>query len=396
MLRYAAITAAALIAISTLTAAGSLTALAQKQHRSNTVETHVASSVSESTNASAASLPNIVLVHGAWADGSSWSAVIQRLQAAGYNVTAVQLPMTSLDDDVATVRGVLASQNGPTILVAHSFGGAVITKLGTDAPNVVGAVYESAFAPDQGETMKAFTGSSPQPPIGAAIRPDKQGNLWLDPAGFLQYFAPDVDPIQARVMEAVQKPIPASEFFSEEPFGTPLWKSVPTWYLITENDQAVPPQAQHFFAQRMKATVTTVASSHVAMVSHPDVVTKVIETAAQSVSGGGNTTAPATQPASVPSIPGSGSQTFKETGKTVSGIFLDYWNNHGGLVQQGYPISDLMTEKSPLDGKTYTVQYFERAVFEYHPENQAPYNVLLSQLGTFRYKQLYQGSVGTA
>jgi hypothetical protein len=100
------------------------------------------------------------------------------------------------------------------------------------------------------------------------------------------------------------------------------------------------------------------------------------------------TTAPLT-------IPGTGSQTFAETGKTVTGIFLDYWKTNGGLAQQGYPISALMTEKSPLDGKTYTVQYFERSVFEYHPENKAPYNVLLSQLGTFRYKDTYSNNMTT-
>ena len=228
-------------------------------------------------------LPNIVLVHGAWADASSWNAVIQTLQADGYTVNAPQIALESLDDDVARVREVLALQTGPTLLVAHSFGGAVITALGADAPNVVGLVYKSAFAPDEGETMKALTSGDPQPPSVVAFRPDAQGNLWLDPAGFVQYFASDVDPVQAQVMAAVQKPIAASEILSEEPFGAPAWKSFPTWYLISDGDQMIPTPAQQFFAQRMGATVETISGSHVLMVSHPNEVTAFIESAAQSI-----------------------------------------------------------------------------------------------------------------
>ncbi len=228
-------------------------------------------------------LPNIVLVHGAWADASSWSAVIQQLQADGYTVSAPQIALELLGDDVARVREVLALQTGPTLLVAHSFGGAVITELGADAPNVVGLVYELAFAPDEGETMQAIIGSGPQPPSAAAIRPDDQGNVWLDPAGFVQYFAPDVDPVQAKVMAAVQKPIAGSEFLSDQPFGAPAWKSFPTWYLISEDDQMIPAPAQQLFAQRMGATIQSIAGSHVLMVSHPDEVTAFIELAAQAV-----------------------------------------------------------------------------------------------------------------
>ena len=177
----------------------------------------LAQSASPEADASAAApgKPNIVLVHGAWADGSSWSKVIGPLQEAGYNVTAVQIPLTSIEDDVATVRNVLTNQTGPTILVAHSYGGAVITELGADAPNVVGLVYIAAFAPDEGETAKGLTSAEPAPAGVAAIRPDAAGNLWLDPAGFLQWFAPDVDPAEAKVMAAVQKPIAASTFLSE-------------------------------------------------------------------------------------------------------------------------------------------------------------------------------------
>src|SRR5258706_1635727 len=226
----------------------------------------------------------IVLVHGAWADGSSWSGVIQRLQAKGYTVIAPQLPLSSLDNDVARVREVLAAQTGLTLLVAHSFAGSVITELGKDAPNVVGLVYVSAFAPDKGETMKQFVTASPAPAGAIAIRPDKQGYLWLDPAGVLKFFAPDVDPVQAKIMTSTQQPIAASEFTSEVPFGDPAWKSFPTSYIITEDDQMVPPQVQHFFAQRMGATVTSIKGSHASMVSHPDEVTNAILAAAQAVS----------------------------------------------------------------------------------------------------------------
>lgn len=229
-------------------------------------------------------LPNIVLVHGAWADGSSWSGVIQRLQMVGYNVTAVQLPLTSLDEDVATVRGVLAAQTGPTILVAHSYGGAVITQLGTDAPNVIGLVYIAAFAPDAGETMKALTSAGPQPAGSAAIRPDQRGFLWLDPSGFVQFFAPDVDPVQAKMLASVQKPIAAASLVGEEVFGTPSWKSLKSWYLVATNDQMIPPDAERLMAQRMGAKIVEVASSHVPMISHPNYVANLIMRVAQTVS----------------------------------------------------------------------------------------------------------------
>ena len=230
--------------------------------------------------------PRIVLVHGAFADGSSWAAVVERLQAAGYTVTAVQLPLTSLADDVARTRAVLAAQPGPTILVAHSFGGVVVTALGTDAPNVVGLVYVAAFAPDEGETLHALASAEPQPPGAAAFRPDATGFVWLDPDGFVQFFAPDVDPAQARVMAAVQKPIAISNILSAEPLGPPAWRTLPSWYLVAENDQIIPPAAQRLMAGRAKATTSSVASSHVAMISHPDVVVGLIETAAKATVAG--------------------------------------------------------------------------------------------------------------
>jgi pimeloyl-ACP methyl ester carboxylesterase len=142
-------------------------------------------------------------------------------------------------------------------------------------------VYESAFAPDQGETLKAILNQPPQPAGASAIHPDARGYLWLEPDGFVKFFAPDVPLAEARVMAAVQKPIIASELFSETPFGPPAWKSLPTWYLVTTNDLMLPPDAQRFFATRMGATVTSLAGSHASMVSHPDEVAQFIMKAAQ-------------------------------------------------------------------------------------------------------------------
>src|SRR5437762_12639209 len=143
---------------------------------------------------------NIVLVHGAWADGSSWSAVIERLQAAGYNVTAPQFPLTALAADVARLRQVLARQNGPTIVVGHSYGGQIMTALGTDAPNVVGLVYIAAFGLDQGESLGARLSQGPTPPALAPLFTDSRGFGWLPEDDFVKHFAADVDPVRAKVM----------------------------------------------------------------------------------------------------------------------------------------------------------------------------------------------------
>jgi pimeloyl-ACP methyl ester carboxylesterase len=227
------------------------------------------------------SLPNIVLVHGAWADGSSWSGVILSLQEAGYDVTAVQNPLTSLADDVARTRQVLAEQDGPTILVGHSYGGAVITQLGTDAPNVVALVYVAAFGPAEGETLQGLISQRPGLPEGLP-QPDQQGFVWLDRGGFVQYFAPDVEPVsQARVLAAVQKPIAGT--ILGETIGEPSWQTLPSWYLVAEEDQIIPPDAQHFMAQRMGANISSVEASHVAMISRPETVAHLIEQVAQTV-----------------------------------------------------------------------------------------------------------------
>jgi pimeloyl-ACP methyl ester carboxylesterase len=226
--------------------------------------------------------PNIILVHGAWADGSSWSAVIEDLQAKGYKVTAPQFPLTSLADDVARLRQVLAVQDGPTILVGHSYGGQIITALGTDAPDVVGLGYIAAFGLDEGESLGALLSQGPTPPALAHQVVDKRGFVWLPEDDFVNHFAADVDPVKARVMYAVQQPLAATAF--NEAMGVPAWKSLPSWYLITTDDQALPPPAQHLFAKRMGATVIEVPSSHLPFVSHPRDVVKLIETAAEAAS----------------------------------------------------------------------------------------------------------------
>jgi len=224
-------------------------------------------------------LPNIVLVHGAWADGSSWSAVIERLQADGYNVTAPQFPMTTLADNVARLREALDLQNGPTIVAGHSYGGQIMTALGTDAPNVVGLVYIAAFGLDEGESIGALLSQGPVTPALAHLSIDKQGFAWLSEDDFVNHFAADVDPAKAKVMYAVQQALAASAL--GDVMGLPAWKSLPTWYLVAADDQAIPPDAERQFARRMGATTVEVPSSHVAMVSHPDDVVKLIETAAQ-------------------------------------------------------------------------------------------------------------------
>jgi pimeloyl-ACP methyl ester carboxylesterase len=229
--------------------------------------------------------PNIVLVHGAWADGSSWSAVIERLQGEGYHVIAPQFPMTSLADDVARLRQVLEFQDGPTIVVGHSYGGQVMTALGRDAPNVVGLVYIAAFALEQGESLGALLAQGPVTPALAHLFTDKQGFAWLSEDDFVSHFAADVNPTSAKVMYAVQQALIASAF--TEVMGEPAWKSLPSWYLVASDDEALPPDVERHFASRMGATTVEVPSSHVPMVSHPKEVVELIESALETCQSAG-------------------------------------------------------------------------------------------------------------
>lgn len=227
------------------------------------------------------SMPRIVLVHGAWADGSSWSGVIEQLQRDGYSVTAPQFPLTRLADDVARLRQVLVDRPGPTLLVAHSYGGQIITALGTDAPNVIGLVYIAAFGLDEGEAIQDLVSQGNPTPATAHLRVDAKGFAWLPHDDFVNYFAPDVDRVKANVMYAVQQPIPLSAY--GEKMGPPAWRNLPTWFLVAQDDQVIPPDGERAFAKRMGAATEEVKSSHVIMVSHPDRVAGLIEKATQVV-----------------------------------------------------------------------------------------------------------------
>jgi pimeloyl-ACP methyl ester carboxylesterase len=179
--------------------------------------------------------------------------------------------------DVSRLRQVLELQDGPTVVAGHSYGGQIMTALGTEAPNVVGLVYIAAFGLDEGESIGALLGGGPPTPALAHLVVDKQNFAWLPEDDFVNHFAADVDPAQAKVMHAVQQPLSMSTF--ADVMGVPAWKSLPTWYMVAVNDEAIPPAAERSFAKRMGATTTEVETSHVAMVSHPDEVVSLIETA---------------------------------------------------------------------------------------------------------------------
>jgi pimeloyl-ACP methyl ester carboxylesterase len=225
------------------------------------------------------SQPNVLLIHGAFADGSSWSAVTEELQVKGYEVTAPQFPLTSLADDLARLRQALAWLEGPAIVVGHSYGGQIMTALGADTANVAGLVYVAGFGLDEGESIAGVGSNTAPPPALANISVDEQGFGRLPEDDFVGHFAADVDPVKARVMHATQQPVAMSVF--DDTMGTPAWKSRPSAYLVAANDEAIAPDAERMFAKRMGAETVEVASSHVAMVSHPDAVVELIEAAAK-------------------------------------------------------------------------------------------------------------------
>jgi pimeloyl-ACP methyl ester carboxylesterase len=222
--------------------------------------------------------PTVVLVHGAWADGSCWSAVIKSLQTDGYHVVAPQFPETSLKDDVARLRQVLRRQTGPIVVVGHSYGGQIMTALGPDSGSVMALVYVAAFGLDEGESLGKLLAGGPPTAALAHLIVDEQGFAWLPEEDFVGHFAADVDPVKARILCAVQQGLSMSTF--EDVMGVPAWKSHPSWYLVATNDEAIPPDAERMFAQRMGARTVEVASSHLPMVSHPRAVVDLIEAAA--------------------------------------------------------------------------------------------------------------------
>ncbi len=175
----------------------------------------------------------------------------------------------------------LGLQTGPTVVAAHSYGGQIMTALGADAPNVVGLVYIAGFGLNEGESIGALLQQGPPTPALANLVIDDHGFAWIPEDDFVNHFAADVDPVKAKVMFAVQQPLAASTL--EDVMGVPAWKSLPTWFLVADGDQAIPPDAERQFAKRMGATTIDVESNHVAMVSHPDEVVELIETAARAL-----------------------------------------------------------------------------------------------------------------
>ena len=227
--------------------------------------------------------PTIVLVHGAWADSSGWNDSIKRLQNKGYTALAVANPLRSLHGDAAYLSSVLASIAGPIVLVGHSYGGMVLTNAATGNPNVKALVYIAGFAPDQGEKQIDLILKNPGSQIGPdtlTIRPYPGGlDSYITPSVFPRVFAHDVPPKTAAVMAATQRPFDLA--ILEELSGPPAWKTIPSWYLVTTEDRAIPPATQRFMANRAGATIAEVRSSHVPMVSRPSAVTDIILDAAR-------------------------------------------------------------------------------------------------------------------
>jgi pimeloyl-ACP methyl ester carboxylesterase len=219
---------------------------------------------------------NVVLVHGAWADGSSWANVIPRLQAAGLHVTAVQNPLSSLADSVAATRRALALQDGPTVLVAHSWGGTVISEVGTD-PKVTALVYVAARAPDADEDFVALSGKFPAGPVRAGIQ-TSDGYTLLSEESFLKYFANGVDQETAEVLFAVQGSTAASLFGGRTTAAA--WRDKPSFYAVSKQDQTINPDLERFLAKRMNATTVEVDAGHLSLVSHPKEIADLIIKAA--------------------------------------------------------------------------------------------------------------------
>jgi pimeloyl-ACP methyl ester carboxylesterase len=227
---------------------------------------------------------NIVLVHGAWADGSCWSKVIALLQAKGFHVVAVQNPLTSLADDVAATKRIIALQDGPVILVGHSYAGVVITEAGND-PKVVGLVYVAAFAPGEGESINSVSKPYPPAPLGSELRLDDQGFLTATPKGIAEDMAQDLSDAEQRILVATQGQTAAAVFGAT--VTTAAWKTKPSWAVIAGNDRAIPPELEKDEAAIIKATSITLRCNHLAMMSHPREVAEVIEQAAAKANGTG-------------------------------------------------------------------------------------------------------------
>jgi len=244
-------------------------------------KTSIESTGIKSTTTNATKI-NIVLVHGLWADASSWSKVTPILQDAGHKVIAVQLPLHSAADDVATVKRAIDLAGGPVILVGHSYGGFIITNAGYNNPNVKGLVYVAAFAPREGQSVSTF------PPLPKEFegKPvlifDKGGFAYINPALFHDFFVQDVDQAQAKVLAVVQKPANISGLVNAKS-GPSAWKQHPTWYEVSEDDHVIPPAVERMFAKQMNATTIALPSSHASLVSHPTEIAQLILNATKGI-----------------------------------------------------------------------------------------------------------------
>jgi pimeloyl-ACP methyl ester carboxylesterase len=226
----------------------------------------------------AGTVKNIVLVHGAWADARSWNNVSHILKSKGYHVTAVNLPLTSLGADTAATKAVIDAQDGPTVLVGHSWGGFVIGEAGNN-PKVSALVYVSAFAPEKGESVTALSAGGPPSKGVQAIRPDDKGFLYLDKAAFPKVFGQDLPAGEAEALANAQLPINHTAF--DEPATVAAWHSKPSWFVVSDKDQILDPGAQKFFATRIKATTITVEGGHDTLIAFPQRVAEAIEAASR-------------------------------------------------------------------------------------------------------------------
>jgi pimeloyl-ACP methyl ester carboxylesterase len=228
-----------------------------------------------------ATKPGIVLVHGAFADASGWSDVIDRLQKRGYNVVAVQNPLSSLATDVETTKRLVDAQPGDVVLVGHSYGGAVISGASAGDSKVKALVYISAFAPDANEPVGAIGAKYPAAPLNSSLVVDKAGFAYIDTARFHAVFAADLPLAKTRIMAVTQKPLSTS-VFGQSNSGAG-WRTIPSWFLVAKQDQAINPDVERFYAKRAKSETHEIESSHVSFLSHPDVVTQLIVDAAVAV-----------------------------------------------------------------------------------------------------------------
>jgi pimeloyl-ACP methyl ester carboxylesterase len=223
----------------------------------------------------------MVVVHGAWADGSSWEPVIRELQKQGFKVIAAPIPLTSLGDDAAALQRTIARTHGPVIVAGHAYAGAVVGTAGDE--RVKALVYIAALAPDEGETVAEVFYRDTAHPKAPQLAPDEDGFVWMPDEGFQNAFAQNATPEQIALCRAVQRPIALKSI--QEKVTAPAWKKKPVWYLVAEEDRMINPKTQHFMAERMKATVRSFAVDHTPLLTAPDKVVKVILEATQQALG---------------------------------------------------------------------------------------------------------------